>query len=89
MRRSKTNIGYCLARLPYSLSLESCCLFVFTVCSLRLFLLCNACVCHAINKNNLLTYLIYSLCWLRGPAIEHWSLADVLSLSCTRLVADG
>jgi len=20
--------------------------------------------------------------WLRGPAVEHWSLADVLSLSC-------
>jgi len=28
-------------------------------------------------------------CWLRGPAVEHWSLADVLSLSCARLVADG
>jgi len=27
--------------------------------------------------------------WLRGPSIEHWSLADVLSLSCARLVADG
>jgi len=27
--------------------------------------------------------------WLRGPAVEHWSLADVLSLSCARLVADG
>jgi len=26
--------------------------------------------------------------WLRGPAVEHWSLADVLSLSCARLVAD-
>jgi len=26
---------------------------------------------------------------LRGPAVEHWSLADVLSLSCARLVADG
>ena len=25
----------------------------------------------------------------RGPAVEHWSLADVLSLSCARLVADG
>jgi len=24
---------------------------------------------------------------LRGPAVEHWSLADVLSLSCARLVA--
>ena len=23
------------------------------------------------------------------PAVEHWSLADVLSLSCARLVADG
>jgi len=27
--------------------------------------------------------------WLRGPAVEQWSLADVLSLSCARLVADG
>jgi len=27
--------------------------------------------------------------WLRGPAVEHRSLADVLSLSCVRLVADG
>ena len=27
--------------------------------------------------------------WLCGPAVEHWSLADVLSLSCARLVADG
>jgi len=27
--------------------------------------------------------------WLRGPAVENWSLADVLSLSCARLVADG
>jgi len=27
--------------------------------------------------------------WLRGPAVAHWSLADVLSLSCARLVADG
>ena len=24
-----------------------------------------------------------------GPAVDHWSLADVLSLSCVRLVADG
>ena len=27
--------------------------------------------------------------WLCGPAVEHWSLANVLSLSCARLVADG
>jgi len=27
--------------------------------------------------------------WLRGPAVEHWSLADVLLPSCARLVADG
>jgi len=27
--------------------------------------------------------------WLRGPAVEHWSLAGVLSLSCARLVDDG
>ena len=27
--------------------------------------------------------------WWRGPAVEHWSLADVLSLSCARLAADG
>ena len=30
----------------------------------------------------------HPLCWLRGPAVEHWSLADVLSLSCDRLVAE-
>ena len=28
-------------------------------------------------------------CWLCGPAVEHRSLAGVLSLSCARLVADG
>jgi len=27
--------------------------------------------------------------WWRSPAVEHWSLADVLSLSCAPLVADG
>jgi len=27
--------------------------------------------------------------WLRGPAVEHRSLAGVLSLSCVPLVADG
>jgi len=27
--------------------------------------------------------------WWRSPAVEHRSLADVLSLSCARLVADG
>jgi len=27
--------------------------------------------------------------WLRGPAVEHQSLAGVLSLSCARPVADG
>ena len=31
----------------------------------------------------------YTNSWWRGPAVEHWSLADVLSLSCARLVADG
>jgi len=30
-----------------------------------------------------------SSCWLCGPAVEHRSLAGVLSLSCARLVADG
>ena len=29
------------------------------------------------------------LTWWRGPAVEHWSLADVLSRSCARLIADG
>ena len=37
---------------------------------------------------------LYSSCvqctgWLCGPAVEHRSLAGVLSLSCARLVADG
>jgi len=27
--------------------------------------------------------------WWRSPAVEHRSLADVLSLSCARFVADG
>ena len=27
--------------------------------------------------------------WLCGPAVEHWSLAGVLLLSCARPVADG
>jgi len=27
--------------------------------------------------------------WWRSPAVEHWSLADVLSLSCAQLAADG
>ena len=31
----------------------------------------------------------YNNGWLRGPAVEHRSLAEVLSLSCARLVADG
>jgi len=33
--------------------------------------------------------LPYYIGWWRGPAVEHRSLADVLSLSCARLVADG
>ena len=33
--------------------------------------------------------LQYCQCWWRSPAVEHRSLADVLSLSCARLVADG
>jgi len=36
---------------------------------------------------NLTMCCIYG--WLRGPTVEHWSLANVLSLSCARLVADG
>ena len=35
------------------------------------------------------SYKHNTACWLRSPAVEHWSLADVLSLSCARLVADG
>jgi len=34
-------------------------------------------------------YLRQGTSWLRGPAVEHRSLADVLSLSCARFVADG
>jgi len=37
----------------------------------------------------LTTLPCWHLGWWRGPAVEHWSLADVLSLSCARLVADG
>ena len=32
---------------------------------------------------------VYPTTRLLGPAVEHWSLADVLSLSCARPVADG
>jgi len=39
------------------------------------------------RKCKAFTVLTYS--WLRGPAVEHRSLAGVLSLSCVRLVADG
>jgi len=28
-------------------------------------------------------------CWLRSTAVERWSLAGELSLSCTRPVANG
>jgi len=38
-----------------------------------------------VNKNLLLTYL----CWLRGSAVEHRSLAVELSLCCARPLADG
>ena len=31
---------------------------------------------------------LYGICWWRSPAVEHWSLADMLLLSCARLVAD-
>jgi len=30
-----------------------------------------------------------SLGWLRGSAVEHWSLVSELSLSCARPVAEG
>jgi len=36
-------------------------LFAFTVCCSCLFLLCNACVCHAINKRQLTYLLIFLL----------------------------
>ena len=39
---------------------------------------------HATRCNS-----VWTVRWLRGPAVEHWSLADVLSLSCARLAADG
>ena len=47
-----------------------------------------ACFAHIGRRNNCLVFERLS-CWLRGPAVEHWSLADVLSLCCARLVADG
>ena len=34
-------------------------------------------------------YALYPYGWWHSPAVEHRSLADVLSLSCARLVADG
>jgi len=37
----------------------------------------------------LLKYTTTTTAWLRGPAVEHQSLAGVLSPSCARPVADG
>jgi len=50
-----------------------------------LMLPCNSTVgaLHAVCTSH------HSTGWLRGPAVERLSLADVLSLSCARPVADG
>ena len=45
-----------------------------------------------VNTGIMLDACVHTACGqgrLRGPAVEHWSLADVLSLSCARHVADG
>jgi len=44
---------------------------------------------HAAAKKYYLLHRTGSTGWLCGPAVEHRSLAGVLSLSCARLVADG
>ena len=33
--------------------------------------------------------MVVLLGWLRGPVVERWSLAGMLSLSCARPAADG
>ena len=43
----------------------------------------------ASSSNSVFVTTVQQTGWLRGPAVEHWSLADVLSLSCARLAADG
>ena len=45
----------------------------------------SICWCHLFNNSSRNP----NPSWLRGPAVEHWSLAGVLSLSCARLAADG
>ena len=42
-----------------------------------------------INKLDKQNSLNIGCSWLRSPAVEHRSLAGVLSLSCARLAADG
>ena len=40
-------------------------------------------------KQNVVEFILNTRGWWRSPAVEHRSLAGVLSLSCARLVADG
>jgi len=42
-----------------------------------------------LSLGEVLSYELSPFPWLCGPAVEHRSLAGVLSLSCARLVADG
>jgi len=44
---------------------------------------------HRIGLEQQVSNAFHTLGWLRGPAVEHRSLAGVLSLSCARPVADG
>ena len=44
---------------------------------------------HTIHRTMYSIYCTAFRIWLRGPAVEHRSLAGVLSLSCAQPVADG
>ena len=46
-------------------------------------LCCSAC------RLRMRSHMRYASCWLRGTAVERWSLTGDLSLSCTRPAVDG
>ena len=71
--------------------------FMFAICYrlcvvCHLSVVCNVCA-HYSGGSNFRQYfygiMYLGLGWWRSPAVEHRSLAGVLSLSCARLVADG
>ena len=66
--------------------------FSHCICTVADHLLWPPCVADAdiifLPCGFFLSFFIPRLIW-RSPAVEHWSLADVLSLFCARPVADG